>query len=187
MTAGVVGAGEIYTGGAISLELDDAALADLLASFSEMAGIYIAVDPGAAAQGLLEQQVDAIYEDVPWDRALDEILTGAGLAWTLENQILWIHEPGVVLDGDRNFHGEPINLRLQDADIHDVMGSFSRITPFTIEVDPAIEAVVTVRVNQVPWDQVFDLILRLNGLSYSNQGDTLTVYRVTEATGRQVF
>ena len=187
LTALPMGATEVFTGKPINLELAGANLEDILVNFSEMTGIVFAVEPQALAHGALDQKVDAHYEMTPWDQVLDEILKGAGLAWTLEDKVLWIHEPGFVLDGDRTFTGEPINLRLEDADIHLVMKNFSKITGFTIEVDPGIETLLTVSLKQLPWDQVFDLMLRINGLAFTHENDVLSVYRETSATGKQIL
>ena len=187
LTALPTGATEVFTGKPINLELAGANLEDILVNFSEMTGIVFAVEPQALAHGALDQKVDALYEMTPWDQVLDEILKGAGLAWTLEDKVLWIHEPGFVLDGDRTFTGEPINLRLEDADIHLVMKNFSMITGFTIEVDPGIETLLTVNLKQLPWDQVFDLMLRINGLAFTHENDVLSVYRETSATGKQIL
>ncbi len=187
LTAGPVGATEVFTGEPINLELANTNLEDILVNFSEMKGLIFAVDPQTAADGALDQQVDAIFEDTPWDQALDEILRNAGLVWTLEGKVLWIHRPGYALDGDRTFTGEPINLRLNDADIHLVMENFSKITGFTIEVEPGIETMITVNLKEVPWDQVFDLMLRINGLAFTHDDDVLTVYRQMAAAGKQIL
>jgi len=187
LTALPIGATEVFTGKPINLELAGANLEDILVNFSEMTGIVFAVEPQALAHGALDQKVDALYEMTPWDQVLDEILKGAGLVWTLEDKVLWIHEPGFVLDGDRTFTGELINLRLEDADIHLVMKNFSMITGFTIEVDPGIETLLTVNLKQLPWDQVFDLMLRINGLAFTHENDVLSVYRETSATGKQIL
>jgi type II secretory pathway component HofQ len=182
-----VQAEELFTGEPISLELADADLEQVLVTLSEVTERHFAVDPITAAHGGLDKKVNALFDEVPWDEALDEILINAGLDWTIEGKILWVHEPGITFDGDRSFHGGPINLRLFEADIHDVLGTFSKITDFTIEVAPDIDAQVTVRLKEVPWDQVLDLILRVNGLGYSHDEDTLEVYRVTSDVGRQIL
>ena len=178
---------ELFTGEPISLELAGADLENVLIAFSEFTERHFAVDPITAAHGGLDNKVDALFDEVPWDEALDEILTNAGLDWTLEGKVLWVHEPGITFGGDRVFTGGLINLRLLDADIHEVLATFSKITDFTIEVAPDIEAQVTVRLKEVPWDQVLDLILRVNGLGFNHDEDTLQVYRVTSDLGRQIL
>jgi type II secretory pathway component HofQ len=187
LTAVPTGAMEVFSGEPINLELVDANLEDVLVSFSELTGLIFAVEPQAAVDGALDHKVDVLFEGTPWDQVLDEILTNAGLAWTLEGKVLWIHEPGYAFDGDRTFTGQPINLRLNDADIHLVMENFSKITESTIEVDPGIETLLTVSLKEVPWDQIFDLMLRINGLAFTYDGDVFSVYRRISATGKQIL
>lgn len=182
-----LGAQQFYTGEPISLELADADLEELLVLVSQVTGKVIVIEPQAAADGGLDRQVTALYESTPWDRVIDEILATADLSWTLEDQVLWVHEPGYALEGDRAFRGEPITLRLRDADIHLVMKKFSKITGFDIEVDPSVEATVTVSLQKMPWDQVLDLILRLNGLGFAHEGNRLSAYPVAAATGKQLL
>lgn len=182
-----LGAEEIHSGEPLSLELVGANLEDVLIQFSELTGKVFAIDPLAAAAGGLEQQVDALYESTPWDEVLDEILAGAGWDWTLEGDVLWIHQPGMAPGGDRTFTGEPINLRLHEADLRLVMSTFSKITPFSIEVEPEIDSSVTVSFKGIPWDQALDLILRVNGLGFTHGGGLINVYRVTAAAGKQLL
>lgn len=182
-----LGAQQIYTGEPISLELADADLEEFLVLVSQVTGKVIVVEPQAVADGGLDRQITAQYESTPWDRVIDEILATADLSWTLEDQVLWVHEQGYALDGDRAFKGGPISLRLRDADIHLVMKKFSKISGFDIEVDPSVEATVTVSLKNMPWDQVFDLILRVNGLAFTHEGNRLSAYPVAAATGKQLL
>jgi type II secretory pathway component GspD/PulD (secretin) len=64
------------------------------------------------------------------------------------------------------YTGEPISLDLKDADIRDVLLTFSKLTGLNIVVDPGVQGSVTVRLHDVPWDQALEVILRSNGLGY---------------------
>jgi hypothetical protein len=77
--------------------------------------------------------------------------------------------------GTSEFNGDPIILQLKDANLQDVLRTFSRITPFSIEIDPSVDRKVTVDLHDVPWDQALDLILRINNLGWTQEGDTLRV------------
>ncbi len=182
-----IAAEEVYTGEAINLESADGDLEIVLGHFSEISGFAFAIDPQTVAQDGLNRKVDVLYEDTPWDRVFDEVLSDAGLEWTLEGKVMWIHLPGFAPSGDRNFTGEPIKLRLDGADIRDVMGSLSKITGYTIELDPQIQGKVSVRLDGIPWDQVLDLILTIEGLGYEVEGETLHVFRKTDARGKQIL
>ncbi len=71
--------------------------------------------------------------------------------------------------------GEPISLDVKDADLRDILHTFSELTGLNIVVDPEVRGSVTVRLHDVPWDQALDLILRTNGLGYVLEGNILRV------------
>ncbi|HJT17547.1 MAG TPA: type IV pilus secretin PilQ, partial [Thermoanaerobaculia bacterium] len=77
--------------------------------------------------------------------------------------------------GQKVFTGEPISLNLKDADIKDVLRTFSQLTGLNIAVDPNVTGSVTVDFTDVPWDQALDLILRQNKLSYQLEGNIMRV------------
>jgi type IV pilus assembly protein PilQ len=59
--------------------------------------------------------------------------------------------------------GEPISLDLKDADIRDVLLTFSRLARLNMVIDPDVRGSVTVRLENVPWDQALDVILKSTG------------------------
>ena len=61
--------------------------------------------------------------------------------------------------------GEPISIKLVDADIKDVLHVFSKLTGVSIAIDPDVHASVTIELHDVPWDQALDLILRQHKLA----------------------
>jgi type IV pilus assembly protein PilQ len=77
--------------------------------------------------------------------------------------------------GGKVYSGEPISLNLKDADIKDVIRTFSDLTGLNIAVDPGVQGTVTVNFNEVPWDQALDIILRQNNLTYTIEGNVMRV------------
>ena len=71
--------------------------------------------------------------------------------------------------------GEPISLDLKDADLKDVLRTFAELARLNIVIDPEVKGSVTVRLNDVPWDQALDVILQVNGLGYVLEGNVLRV------------
>ena len=71
------------------------------------------------------------------------------------------------------FTGEPISLDLKDADIRDVLKTFAKLGRFNLAIDPDVKGSVTVCLENVPWDQALDVILRMNGLGYVLEGNIL--------------
>jgi type II secretory pathway component HofQ len=84
--------------------------------------------------------------------------------------------PAVVIgEPVRRFTGEPISLDLKDADIRDVLLTFSKLARLNMVIDPDVRGSVTVRLENVPWDQALDVILKVNGLGYVLEGNIVRV------------
>ncbi len=173
-------------GGKITLTLQEADLKEVLRTFADVSGLTFVVHPDAVPLGALDPAVSLEVVDTPWDQVLEEILSSRGLSRTLEGKVLWIHPVGTILAGDRDFTGDPISLTLRDADLADVLDTFADLTQLTILAEPGIEGTATVDVDDLPWDQVLDMILRVNGLEWSRDESTIKVLRSTDATGEQL-
>lgn len=84
--------------------------------------------------------------------------------------------PAVVIgEPARRFTGEPISLDLKDADLRDVLLTFSKLARLNMVIDPEVRGSVTVRLENVPWDQALDVILKVNGLGYVLDGNIVRV------------
>ena len=177
--------GGVYSGAPISLELVDADLQKLLTAFSDMTDFVFVVDSPTVEMGGLDHSVTVDYEMIPWDQALDEILIASNLTWTLEGKVLWVHRPNSGPGGDRNFTGDAINLRLEDAKLTDVLRSLTKVTGLGIEFDPDVETTISVALRSVPWDQVLDLILRISGFDYTQDGNSIEVFEISDTKGMQ--
>jgi hypothetical protein len=87
--------------------------------------------------------------------------------------------------GAIEYTGEPIDLMLKDADIKDVIGTFSAVTGREIVVDDSVSGNVTVDLRDMPWDQAFDVVLRTRNLGSLAEGDTLRVAPLDELSRRR--
>jgi type IV pilus assembly protein PilQ len=84
--------------------------------------------------------------------------------------------PAVVIgEPARRYTGEPISLDLKDADIRDVLFTFSKLARLNMVIDPEVRGSVTVRLENVPWDQALEMILKVNGLGYVLEGNIVRV------------
>jgi type II secretory pathway component HofQ len=81
-----------------------------------------------------------------------------------------------LIGGERKkYSGEPINLEFKDADIRDILHIFSEVSGLNFVIDPQVAGRTTIWLNEVPWDQALELILKNNGLGMVAEGN---VYRV---------
>jgi type IV pilus assembly protein PilQ len=81
---------------------------------------------------------------------------------------------------EEQWTGEPITLTLKDADVKDVLKTFSVLTDLNIVLDPSVSGSVTVELRDVPWDQALDLILKINGLDYVLENNVLRVAPISK-------
>ena len=81
---------------------------------------------------------------------------------------------------EQQFTGQPITLTLKDADIKDVLRTFSKLTQLNIVLDPSVSGSVTVELRDVPWDQALDMILRINDLDYILENNVLRVAKTAK-------
>jgi len=84
-------------------------------------------------------------------------------------------QPRTISETQSQFTGEPISLDLKDADIKDVFRTISQLTQLNIVVDPEVRGTVTVQLEDVPWDQALDLILKQNGLGYVLENNIMRI------------
>lgn len=75
----------------------------------------------------------------------------------------------------KQYVGEPISLELKDGDILDVLRSFAKISGLNVVVQPGVRGTVTVQLENVPWDQALDQILKINGLGYELDGNIMRI------------
>lgn len=77
--------------------------------------------------------------------------------------------------GSSNYTGKRISLNLVDADIKEVFRLFHEISGLNFVLDPAVSGRVTIVLDQVPWDQALDLILKNNGLDKVLENNVLRI------------
>lgn len=76
---------------------------------------------------------------------------------------------------NKSFVGKPISLDLLDADVKNVLRLIADITGTNMVIDPGVAGQVTLKVEQVPWDQVLDLILSMNDLAVDKVGNVIRI------------
>jgi len=91
--------------------------------------------------------------------------------------------------GERQYVGELVSFTLRDADLVETLRSFAAISGLNMVIQPGVRGTVTVELNDVPWDQAFEQILRLHGLWYEVDGNIMRIAPTSvlqdEATTRQ--
>jgi type IV pilus secretin PilQ/predicted competence protein len=76
---------------------------------------------------------------------------------------------------ERTYYGEPITMSMRDADLVETLRSFAAISGLSIVVQPEVKGTVTVELDNVPWDQALEQILRVNKLGYELEGTVMRI------------
>ena len=82
--------------------------------------------------------------------------------------------PPPLVVGDK-FLGQKISLDLQEVDIRNVLRLLADVTGKNIVVEPNVKGTVTLKVDNVPWDQVLELILKINDLDSVMEGNVIRI------------
>jgi type IV pilus assembly protein PilQ len=76
---------------------------------------------------------------------------------------------------EKKYTGAPISMDFEDTDLRSVLRVFSETSGLNIIIDPAVQGRVNMVLNEVPWDQAMETILRANKLGYTVDG---TIVRI---------
>ena len=73
------------------------------------------------------------------------------------------------------YTGEPISVNLKDVDLKDFFRLIHEISGLNIVLDPNVHGAVTIVLDDVPWDQALDIVLKNSQLDRELQGNVLRI------------
>ncbi len=76
------------------------------------------------------------------------------------------------------YTGEPISVNLKDVDLKDFFRLIHEISGLNVVLDPAVHGNLTIVLDDVPWDQALDIVLKNNDLSRQLEGNVLRIATV---------
>jgi type IV pilus assembly protein PilQ len=92
------------------------------------------------------------------------------------------YEPKTLVERDIKYTGEIITLKFKDADLRDVILYLGDFAKLNVVFDPEVRGVVTCNLEDVPWDQALDILLRNNKLGKVMEGNVLRIAPVSVLT-----
>lgn len=75
----------------------------------------------------------------------------------------------------RRFSGRRIDFDVKDADLHNVFRLLADVGNFNIVVGDGVSGAVTMRLRNVPWDQILDTVVRTKGLHMEVSGNVIMI------------
>ena len=76
---------------------------------------------------------------------------------------------------EKKYTGDPISVNLKDVDLKDFFRLIHEISGLNVVLDPSVRGNVTLVLDEVPWDQALDIVLRNNGLTKEIDGNVLRI------------
>jgi type IV pilus assembly protein PilQ len=87
------------------------------------------------------------------------------------------------------YTGEPISVNLKDVDLKDFFRLIHEISGLNVVLDPNVKGSLTIVLDDVPWDQALDIVLKNNDLDRQLEGNVLRIATLetlrTEAESRR--
>jgi type IV pilus assembly protein PilQ len=81
----------------------------------------------------------------------------------------------VTTESGKVFTGQKISLDFQDADIRNVFRILNEISGKNFIIGSNVKGKVTLKLDNVPWDQVLDLVTRMNKLGVDEEGNIIRI------------
>jgi type IV pilus assembly protein PilQ len=83
----------------------------------------------------------------------------------------------VAISGPK-YTGEPISVNLKDVDLKDFFRLIHEISGLNVVLDPNVKGTLTIVLDDVPWDQALDIVLKNNDLARQLEGNVLRIATV---------
>ena len=80
----------------------------------------------------------------------------------------------------KHYKGEPLSLNFQDIEVRAVLQIIAEFTRNNIVVSDGVTGNITLRLDNVPWDQALDIILKTKGLDKRQSGVVIYVATLDE-------
>lgn len=83
------------------------------------------------------------------------------------------------------YSGEKLSLNFQDIDVRSVLQLIADFTDLNLVASDTVSGSITLRLQNVPWDQALDLVLKTKGLDKRKVGNVLLVAPADEIAARE--
>ncbi|SFA78737.1 type IV pilus assembly protein PilQ [Azotobacter beijerinckii] len=83
------------------------------------------------------------------------------------------------------YSGEKLSLNFQDIDVRSVLQLIADFTNLNLVASDTVQGNITLRLQNVPWDQALDLVLKTKGLDKRKVGNVLLVAPADEIAARE--
>jgi type IV pilus assembly protein PilQ len=94
-------------------------------------------------------------------------------------------KPKMIAAEENKYTGEVLSLKFKDADLRDVVLFLADFASLNVVFDSDARGVVTCNLQDVPWDQALDIVLRQNKMGKTIEGNVLRIAPISVLTREQ--
>jgi type IV pilus secretin PilQ/predicted competence protein len=91
-------------------------------------------------------------------------------------------QPTTVMANEEHYSGDIISIKIKDSDLKDVVLYLAEFAGLNVVFDPDVRGTVTVNLQDVPWDQALDIILKQNKMGKTIEGNILRIAPIAVLT-----
>jgi type IV pilus assembly protein PilQ len=77
--------------------------------------------------------------------------------------------------GERQYTGKPVSIDIENADLRALIRLLINEGGLNVVFDPAVQGTIDIVLNEIPWDQALETILRANKLGYVAEGTIIRI------------
>jgi len=96
---------------------------------------------------------------------------------------LYLASPSAQAQGP--YTGQPVSLKVVQISVTDFFRTISELSGLNILIDPEVGGSLTLNVEQVPWDQLFDAVLQSQGLAKRIEGNLVRISTLDKLRAEQ--
>lgn len=113
------------------------------------------------------------------------------LTYQADNRLIVSFKPLTRAEADQRradaftYTGEKLSLNFQDIEVRSVLQLIADFTDLNLVASDTVQGSITLRLQNVPWDQALDLVLKTKGLDQRRIGNVLLVAPADEIAERE--
>ena len=96
-------------------------------------------------------------------------------------------DPSKLFQGTQRqgYQGEKVSLNFQNIPLRELLHVFADITNFNIVISDSVTGNVSLRLNDIPWDQALEIVLKQKGLAMRKSGNVIWIAPGDELAARE--
>ena len=115
----------------------------------------------------------------------EQVAYQSGNTFTLELQPISQDKIEERRKAEPQYTGERISLSFQSVDVRSLLQIIADVAQTNMVVSDSVNGQIAMRLQNVPWDQALDIILRTKGLGQRRQGNVILVAPLDELAARE--